>query len=93
MKVKGHVGLQHLVQLKTQERFTQEASTLVGRLMSRRPLSIIRLVGERSRSNVKPNLDIMGNGALVFYKPLLYLYTFLISPAGNRKNLDELFKF
>ena len=31
VKVKGHVGLQYLVQPLTQERFAQEASNLVGR--------------------------------------------------------------
>ena len=50
VKVKGHASLLHLVQLITQERFAQEASNLVGRksLMSRWPLSIFRLVGQRS---------------------------------------------
>ena len=31
VKVKGHAGLLHLVQLITQERFAPEASHLVGR--------------------------------------------------------------
>ena len=50
VKVKGHIGLQHLVQPIGQERFAPEASNLVVRksLMSRWPLSI----GERTKVNL-----------------------------------------
>ena len=57
--------------------------------MSRRPLSIFRLVGPRSK--VKPILNKLGKGALVFHKQLyfiLYFVSFDTLLAGRLVRMD-----
>ena len=86
VKGQGHVRLPHLAQLITHEGFSPETLNLVGRkwLISRWSLLI-----SRARSKVKPTLDMLGKGALVFHKQLyfkLYDKGLIINMTINYKN-------
>ena len=65
VKVKGYVGLPHLVQLITQERFVPGAW-----------LTPINSLVSRWKVKVKHILDMLGKGALVFYKHLFFMRNF-----------------
>ena len=53
VNVKGHVGLQHLVQQISQEHFAPEASNLVGRKSLMNRMTPINIQVSRWKANVK----------------------------------------